>query len=83
MVGEVSEDGKWIWDGENWNPKTDEEHTTSTPENTVNEVETPESQAMPVEIEDTSALMMGALLCRTRFQPHFQCRPSTPIFKTK
>lgn len=81
MVGEVSEDGKWIWDGENWNPKTDEEHTTSNPENTVNEVETPESHAIPVEIEDTSAPMMGALplpdsvpapLPMPAFDPNFQ-----------
>ena len=25
MVGELSEDGKWIWDGDNWVPHATEE----------------------------------------------------------
>ena len=67
MVGEVSEDGKWIWDGENWIPKTDEEDTTSTPENTVND-----SVIMGDVHQHITVLSEAPPLPMPAFDPNFQ-----------
>ena len=36
MVGEVSEDGKWVWDGSNWQPVQTEVIPTLPPTPTTN-----------------------------------------------